>query len=134
MSILNKILKKKESEKKVVEKVEKKETVITEKKQVSEKRPLPQGKIVLGVLVAPHITEKSTALSKYNKYIFKVTLRANKILTKQAVEAKYGVRVESVRVLNTSGKERRRGRIIGHKPGFKKAVVTLAEGYNIELT
>ena len=82
----------------------------------------------------PHITEKSAMLGGENKYIFLVGPRANKIEVKKAVEGRYGVSVRNVNILNMPGKERRRGRQIGWKPGFKKAIVKVKEGQKIELT
>ncbi len=93
-----------------------------------------KGVIIPGVLRAVHITEKASAAAHERSYIFKVNPRANKSDVKRAVEARYGVRVESVRTVNVSGKERRRGKQIGWKQGYKKAVVTLKEGQSIELT
>lgn len=91
------------------------------------------GASIFGILERPRITEKSRASSEEGKYVFIVSSRANKIAIKRAVEARYGVGVASVKVLNMPGKERRRGRQIGWKPGYKKAIVTLKEGEDIEI-
>lgn len=85
-----------------------------------------------GVLIFPHLTEKATALGKANAYVFSVAGQANKVGVKRAVEAQYGVAVGQVRILNMPGKERRRGRQIGWKPGFKKAIVKVKGGQSIE--
>ncbi|NMA19869.1 MAG: 50S ribosomal protein L23 [Lentisphaerae bacterium] len=81
------------------------------------------------------ITEKGTNLAdKYNKYLFKVNPKANKVEIKSAVEAIFSdVKVSSVNVMNVLGKKKRmRGSRMGKRPDWKKAVVTLSEG-SIEL-
>lgn len=86
------------------------------------------------VLIRPHVTEKTTDAGSRRQYAFVVDRRATKPEIRRAVETVYGVSVLSVRVLNAPGKERRRGRIPGRTPGFRKAIVTLAEGAHIEFT
>ncbi len=81
------------------------------------------------------ITEKGTNLAdKYNKYLFKVNPKANKIEIKSAVEEIFpDVKVSSVNVMNVLGKKKRmRSSRMGKRPDWKKAVVTLSEG-SIEL-
>lgn len=85
------------------------------------------------VILAPHITEKTAALGAANKFVFLVEKTTNKIEVKRAVESQYGVRVTDVHIVNTRGKERRRGWQIGWKPGHKKAIVKIKEGQTIEL-
>jgi len=81
------------------------------------------------VIRRPLITEKSTGLrDERNIVAFEVDRRANKIQVKQAVEARFGVKVAEVRVANMHGKMRRQGRYFGHRPDWKKAYVRLAEG------
>ncbi len=88
----------------------------------------------LDVLVRPLITEKATRLGGENKYAFEVQRHANKALVKQAVEKGFDVKVAAVNIINVRGKPRRvRGNRIKHTPDWKKAVVTLAEGYKLEL-
>lgn len=84
-----------------------------------------------GILIRPHITEKTMAQS--GRYAFVVSGTANKREVAAAVTQRFHVAVEDVRMLNMPGKERRRGRTIGWKSGFKKAVVVLAEGQTIEM-
>ena len=91
------------------------------------------GKAVWGVITRPHITEKSANAGGENKYIFIVSSGSNKHLVKQAVEARYGVLVKKVAVLMAPEKKRMRGRQVGWRSGFKKAVVTLKEGQTIEI-
>ncbi len=90
-------------------------------------------KIGGGVLRHARTTEKTAALGKQNWYVFSVQPGSNKIEVKRAAEVRYGVTVEEVRIANMPGKERRRGRIIGWKPGFKKAMVRVKEGQSIEI-
>jgi len=85
-------------------------------------------------LIKPIITEKSTDLiSMQNKYSFVVDLRANKTQIKQAVEEIFKVKVSKVNTVRMRGKLRRQGRSVGRTPDYKKAVVTLADGYSIEV-
>ncbi|HET6461175.1 MAG TPA: 50S ribosomal protein L23 [Syntrophales bacterium] len=80
------------------------------------------------------VTEKSTsAKDESNKYIFEVDRRANKIEVATAVEKLFKVRVLDVHVMNIVGKKKRIGRIMGEKPSWKKAIVTLAPGNRIEI-
>ncbi len=91
------------------------------------------GRIIAGVIRVPRLTEKTSGAAKENKYVFSVSTKSNKGEVRRAVEARYGVNVEAVNILNSPGKERRRGRQIGWKPGFKKAIVTLPLGQKIEV-
>lgn len=80
------------------------------------------------------LTEKSTmAKEAMNKYTFAVDRRANKIEIARAVETLFKVKVLDVHTMNFEGKKKRIGRIIGQRPNWKKAVVTLAEGSRIEI-
>jgi large subunit ribosomal protein L23 len=86
------------------------------------------------VIVAPHITEKSTMASEHNAVVFKVARDATKPQIKAAVEALFGVKVSSVNTLTQKGKTRRwKGRPYT-RTDIKKAVVTLAEGQTIDVT
>ena len=88
------------------------------------------------VIKRPLVTEKSTALSGANKYIFEVDSRANKPQIKEAVEKAFDVTVTSVNVMVMKGKSRggrRYGRRVTQAPDWKKAVVTLAPEDSIEL-
>jgi len=82
------------------------------------------------LILAPHISEKSTMLGD-GRYVFKVAGSAKKPSLKQAIEARYGVAVQSINILAPRDKKRRRGVILGIKPGFKKAVVALKAGQSI---
>ena len=86
------------------------------------------------VIVAPHITEKSTLLSEHNALVFKVADNATKPEIKAAVEALFGVKVTGVNTLNQEGKTQRWKGTPYKRSDFKKAIVTLAEGQSIEVT
>ena len=80
------------------------------------------------------ITEKSTAArEEANKYVFEVDRRANKIEIGHAIEKIFRVKVIHVHVMNVVGKKKRVGKVIGRKNDWKKAVVTLEPGSNIEI-
>ena len=86
------------------------------------------------IILSPVVTEKSTMGSENDQVTFKVTLDATKPEIKQAVEKLFGVRVKAVNTLVQAGKTKRfRGRP-GRRSDFKKAIVTLAEGQQIDLT
>ena len=97
------------------------------------------------IIVKPHITEKSVALSYgsdrikdeaelVRKYTFIVNRDANKIEIKTAIEAIYEkkISVTSVRTVKVLGKKRRRGQSTGYEPDRKKAIITLAKGQILE--
>jgi large subunit ribosomal protein L23 len=88
------------------------------------------------VILRPLVTEKSTALSGVNKYIFEVDMRANKPQIRAAVEKAFDVTVTGVNVMVMKGKShggRRFRRRITYSPDWKKAVVTLGPDDSIEL-
>jgi len=86
------------------------------------------------VVLAPHITEKSTLLSEHNAVVFKVANDATKPQIKAAVEALFGVTVTGVNTMTQKGKSKRwKGRPYT-RSDVKKAVVTLAEGQSIDVT
>ena len=86
------------------------------------------------VIVAPHITEKSTMLSEYNAVVFKVANDATKPQIKAAVEALFDVKVLNVNTLNQKGKTKRWKGKPYTRSDVKKAVVTLADGQSIDVT
>jgi large subunit ribosomal protein L23 len=86
------------------------------------------------VIVAPHITEKSTLLSEHNAVVFKVANTATKPQIKAAVEALFSVEVTGVNTMNVKGKTKKwKGRPYT-RSDVKKAVVTLADGQSIDIT
>jgi large subunit ribosomal protein L23 len=78
------------------------------------------------------LTEKASSLREENKVVFEVAIAANKIQIRQAVEALFRVKVTDVNTLVQRGKPRRLGRIEAKRPNWKKAIVTLAEGSEIQ--
>jgi large subunit ribosomal protein L23 len=86
------------------------------------------------VVLAPHITEKTTLLSEQNAVVFKVANDASKPQIKAAVEALFGVNVTGVNTIVQKGKTKRwKGRPYT-RSDVKKAIVTLAEGQTIDVT
>jgi large subunit ribosomal protein L23 len=86
------------------------------------------------ILLRPVISEKSTMETERNNYTFAVARDANKLQIKAAVEGQFRVTVLGVRVVSVRPKQKRRGRRTpGMVPGWKKAVVTIAQGQKIEL-
>ena len=86
------------------------------------------------VILAPHITEKSTMASENNAVVFKVANDATKPQIKDAVEAIYSTKVVSVNTLLSKGKTKRWKGKPYKRSDFKKAVVRLAEGEMIDIT
>ena len=86
------------------------------------------------VIVAPHITEKSTLVSEHNAVVSKVANDATKPQIKAAVEALFNVNVTGVNTLTQKGKTKKwKGRPYT-RSDMKKAIVTLAEGQSIDVT
>ena len=86
------------------------------------------------IVLAPHITEKSTMLSESNAVVFKVAQGASKPEIKAAVEALFNVKVTGVNTMITKGKSKKwKGRPYTRSDS-KKAIVTLAEGNSIDIT
>ncbi|MFH0993756.1 MAG: 50S ribosomal protein L23, partial [bacterium] len=85
------------------------------------------------IIKRPIVTEKSTKLSEKNQYTFEVDKNANKIEIKAAIETIFNVKVVSVNVINEIAKAKRVGQHSGFKPAVSKAIVTLAEGFKIDV-
>jgi len=87
------------------------------------------------VLLAPHITEKSTMVSEHNAVVFKVAGSATKPQIKEAIEALYGRTVKNVNTIVTKGKTKKWKGKPYQRSDFKKAIVTLAPGQDpIDIT
>ena len=86
------------------------------------------------IVLAPHITEKSTMLSETNSVVFQVAPRATKPEIKAAVEALFNVKVLNVNTLNSKGKTKRWKGKPYQRSDVKKAIVRLAEGQSIDIT
>jgi large subunit ribosomal protein L23 len=85
------------------------------------------------ILIRPLITEKIANLQETERKVgFVVAPDANKVEIQRAVEKRFNVKVEKVATANFQGKTKRMGRFAGRRPDFKKAVVTLKEGFKIE--
>jgi len=85
------------------------------------------------VIKEPRITEKANIQKEdTNQVTFKVHKKANKVEIRQAVETFFKIKVLDVRTMNVRGKRRRMGKTVGKKSDWKKAVVRLAPGENIE--
>ncbi len=85
------------------------------------------------VLIAPVVSEKSYGqIAERRKYTFRVHSRAHKTQVRQAVEEIFDVSVTGVNISQVPAKPKRRGVHAGSRPGWKKAVVTIAEGQSIE--
>ena len=84
------------------------------------------------ILKGPVNTEKTDIQKeKSNQVTFEVESGANRVEIKKAVEKIFNVRVKSVRTINVEGKIKRRGRIIGKRQDWKKAIITLMPGHRI---
>ena len=87
----------------------------------------------VNILRRPRITEKTSMLAEEsNIVVFEVAKDANKTEIKNAVQAAFNVEVTKVRTMIVRGKVKRRGRTVGKLPTWKKAIVTLAEGNEID--
>ena len=86
------------------------------------------------VILAPHITEKSTMVSEHNAVVFKVANDASKPEIKAAVEALFNVSVTKVNTILTKGKTKKWKGTPYKRSDSKKAIVTLAEGQSIDIT
>ena len=86
------------------------------------------------IVLAPHITEKTTLLSENNAVVFKVASDASKPEIKAAVEALFNVKVTGVNTIVSKGKTKRWKDKPYQRSDSKKAIVTLAEGNSIDIT
>ena len=88
---------------------------------------------LMKVLLAPHISEKSTVAADANQqFVFKVVPDANKLEIKRAVELMFDVKVDAVQVSNVKGKSKRFGQVSGRRADWKKAYVKLQPGQDID--
>jgi len=118
----------------------------TKKEEKKPAQPEEQAQESVGSSVAPvapshgahqviesfYVSEKASRLMGNNQYMFKVAKGANKQSIAQHVSKLYNVKVINVQVLNMPEKSRNVGRHSGTKPGFRKAIVTLAPGNTIQ--
>jgi len=87
----------------------------------------------LDTIISPRVTEKATALSEYNKVVFKVHKGASKISIKKSVEKIFKVNVIKINTINLKGKTKMVRGKKSMKSGYKKAIITLKKGQNIDL-
>lgn len=85
------------------------------------------------ILLSPVITEKATMGSENNQVVFKVSLKATKPEIKEAVESIFGVKVVSVNTVNVKGKTKRFKGHLGTRSDYKKAIVKLEDGAQLDL-
>jgi len=84
------------------------------------------------IIISPLITEKSgQQLERNNSYTFKVSMNANKIEIKKAIEKIFSVKVVAVNTINMLGKPKKLGKYSGKRSDWKKAIVTLKPGDKI---
>ena len=88
---------------------------------------------IMQILLAPHVSEKTTLVADANsQHVFKVLKDASKIEIKQAVESLFEVKVAQVRVMNVKGKTKRFSNREGKRSDWRKAYVTLEKGQDID--
>ena len=86
------------------------------------------------IILSPVITEKATKLSETNQVVFRVTLDATKPAIAKAVEALFKVKVKAVNTVRVKGKKKIFRGTKFKRSDFKKAIVTLEEGHQIDIT
>ena len=84
------------------------------------------------ILLGPIITEKGTRLSEHGQIVFKVRMDANKAQIRNAVEGLFDVKVTKVNTIRVTGKTKIFRQTVGRRSDYKKAIVTLSEGQNID--
>ena len=89
---------------------------------------------LLDLIISPQITEKSTALSEFNKVVFKVRKNVEKNAIKKIVEKIFKVNITKINTINIKGKTKLVKGKKSYKPGFKKAILTLKKGQSIDLS
>lgn len=140
MSILNKVLKKKEDAAENDRKTEratkniKKETTVEKNGESHTGMNNKVNETAYKILLRPVITEKTAVLNKENKYIFEVDPDTNKVEIKKAIQEVYGIMPLDVNIMPVKGKKvgtMRKNR--GKRKDWKKAIVTLKKGENIQI-
>ncbi len=84
-------------------------------------------KTVYDIIKKPIVTERSMEDARVRRYTFAVDARANKVEIREAIEAIFGVTVDSVNTMNYDGKLKRMGATSGRRPAWKKAIITITE-------
>ncbi len=89
--------------------------------------------IYYDIIKSPLVTEKTTIQKETsNQLSFKVSRKSNRVEIKRAIENIFNVKVAGVRTMQVKGKTKQRGRIIGKRKDWKKAIVTLIPGERID--
>ena len=83
-------------------------------------------------IVSPVITEKATKISENNQFVFKVKIDSNKKEIKEAVEKLFKVKVNSIKTIKTKGKNKVFKGTKGRRSDYKKAVICLNKGENLD--
>lgn len=84
------------------------------------------------IIIAPMLTEKSLLeKDNNNRYMFKVSINANKIEIKKAIEKVFAVKVVKINTIRMKGKPKRMGKYEGRRPDWKKAIVTIQADQSI---
>jgi large subunit ribosomal protein L23 len=89
---------------------------------------------MLDLIISPQITEKATALSEFNKVVFKVRKDVGKQAIKKIIEKIFKVNITKINTINIKGKTKLVKGKKSYKPGFKKAILTLKKGQSIDLS
>jgi large subunit ribosomal protein L23 len=85
------------------------------------------------IIRGPLVTEKTTLQKEmHNQLTLKVDVRANRVEIKDAVEKNFNTKVKQIRTIQVKGKVKQRGKILGKKKDWKKAIVTLMPGQRID--
>ena len=85
-------------------------------------------------ILSPVVTEKSTILSEINKVVFKVNKLADKKSIKKSIEKIFKVNVIKINIINKKGRIKMTRGKKAKVRGYKKAIITLKKGQNIDLT
>ena len=85
------------------------------------------------IIIRPVVSEKSTDMVEIGKYVFEVSMSANKTMVKRAIKEIFKVEPVQVNVMRVRGKLKRVRYKYGFTPAWKKAIVTLKKGDKIEL-
>lgn len=88
---------------------------------------------LIDLIKYPIITDKATRLLELNQYSFAAAKKSNKTEIKLAIEYLFNVKVISVNTYHAPKRIKRVGKLVGSKPQYKRAIVTLAEGNSINL-
>ncbi len=85
------------------------------------------------IIKRPIITEKTSIQKEdFNQVSFEVDKRANRVEIARSIEKIFNVKVDKTRTIHVKGKVKRRGRILGKRKDWKKAIVTLMPGERID--